>query len=67
MAVPQDRPPLSLAEAIIPIASLILLVGLSFYLFGDEGASGPNQVALVLATMIAVAVALRCKPAADFP
>ncbi|MGO4840954.1 Na+/H+ antiporter NhaC, partial [Rhizobiaceae sp. 2RAB30] len=50
---------LSLTEAVIPVASLILLVGLSYYLFGDAGASGPNQVALVVATMIAVLVARR--------
>jgi citrate lyase beta subunit len=36
-----------MAEAAIPIVALIVLVGLSFYLFGDEGAKGPNQVALV--------------------
>ena len=51
--------PLTLVEAIIPVASLILLVGLSYYLFGDAGASGPSQVALVVATMIAVLVAWR--------
>lgn len=50
---------LSLIEAVIPVAGLILLVGLSYYLFGDAGASGPNQVALVVATMIAVLVARR--------
>lgn len=55
-----DRPqPLTFVEALIPVASLIALVGLSFYLFGDAGADGPNQVALVLATMIAVIVARR--------
>src|SRR5262249_54776373 len=45
---------------IIPIASLILLVALSYYLFGDAGAAGPNQLALVVAAMIAVVVA-RCR------
>jgi len=30
-------------EAIIPIASLIVLVALSYYLFGDAGALGPNR------------------------
>jgi NhaC family Na+:H+ antiporter len=50
---------LSLFEAIIPIASLILLVAASYYLFGDAGAGGPNQVALVVATMIAVLLAWR--------
>ncbi|MEJ0078748.1 MAG: Na+/H+ antiporter NhaC family protein [Alphaproteobacteria bacterium] len=55
-----DRPQqLTLAETIIPIASLILLIALSYYLFGDAGAKGPNQVALTVATMIAVALAWR--------
>jgi NhaC family Na+:H+ antiporter len=49
----------TLLEAVIPVASLIVLVALSFYLFGDAGASGPNQVALVVATMIAVAIGRR--------
>ena len=51
---PETRPQLSLIEAIIPVASLIVLVGLSYYLFRDGGAYGPNQVAMVVATMIAV-------------
>jgi hypothetical protein len=46
-------------EALIPIASLILLVAISYYLFGDGGAFGPNQVALVVATMVAVFIASR--------
>jgi NhaC family Na+:H+ antiporter len=54
----QDRS-LTLVEAIIPIAGLILLIAVSYYLFGDAGATGPNQVALVVATMIAVFVAWR--------
>jgi len=56
MATADTPQPLTLFEAIIPIASLIVLVALSYYLFGDAGALGPNQVALVLATMIAVFV-----------
>jgi len=59
VARPRDPQPLSLLEAIVPVASLILLVGLSYYLFGDAGAAGPNQVALVVATMIAVSIAWR--------
>jgi NhaC family Na+:H+ antiporter len=54
MIRPDQPQPLTLFEAIIPVASLILLVALSFYLFGDAGAGGPNQVALVVATLIAV-------------
>jgi Na+:H+ antiporter, NhaC family len=57
MSDPDQRPQLSLIEALIPIAILIVLVGLSYYLFGDAGAKGPNQVALIVATMIAVLLA----------
>jgi NhaC family Na+:H+ antiporter len=51
--------PLSLAEAGLPIVALIILVGLSYYLFGDEGAMGPNQVALVMAALVALFVGRR--------
>ena len=56
---PDSPQPPTLTGAIIPIAGLILLVGLSYYLFGDAGAGGPNQVALVAATMVAVFMAWR--------
>ena len=56
---PAGPPLLSLAEAIIPIVGLIGLIGLSFFLFGDAGAEGPNQVALTIATMIAVLLGWR--------
>jgi NhaC family Na+:H+ antiporter len=56
---PEQPQPLTLTEAIIPVASLILLVALSYFLFGDAGAGGPNQVALVVATMIAVFIGWR--------
>ena len=59
MKRPENPQPLTLTEAIIPVASLIVLVGLSFYLFGDAGAGGPNQVALTVATMIAVFIGWR--------
>jgi NhaC family Na+:H+ antiporter len=59
----EDKPagirPLTMTEAAIPIVALIVLVGLSFYLFGDAGAKGPNQVALVLAAMIALVIGRR--------
>ena len=51
--------PLTMVEAAIPIVALIVLVGLSFYLFGDAGAKGPNQVALVMAGMIALVIGRR--------
>jgi NhaC family Na+:H+ antiporter len=59
MTHPSEPQPLTLTEAIIPIVSLIVLVGLSFYLFGDAGALGPNQVALTVAAMIAVFIGWR--------
>lgn len=54
-----EQRPLSLAEAVIPVAALIGLVALAYYLFGDAGAKGPNQVALIAATMIAVFIGWR--------
>ena len=59
MIRPDTPQPLTLIEAVIPVAALILLVALSYFLFGDKGAGGPNQVALVVATMIAVFIAWR--------
>src|SRR5262245_3080976 len=55
----KTHPPLSLVEAIIPVASLILLVGLSYYLFRSGGIDGPNQVGMVVATMITVFIGWR--------
>lgn len=55
---PTPRPP-TLLEALVPVVALIVLVGLSFLLFGDAGAEGPDQVALAVATMVAVLVATR--------
>ena len=51
--------PLTIIEAAVPIVALVLLVGLSFFLFGDAGAKGPNQVALVLAAMVALVIGRR--------
>jgi NhaC family Na+:H+ antiporter len=57
---PQPQPQkLSMLEAAIPIVSLIALVALAYFLFGDAGALGPNQVALTIATMIAVFIGWR--------
>ncbi len=49
------RPP-TFIEAVVPVVFLIALVSLSFWLFGDSAAEGPNQTALILATMVAVAM-----------
>ena len=57
---PEGTRPVTLVEALIPVVSLIVLISLSFFLFGDEGALGPNQIALVVATMVAVLIGWRC-------
>jgi NhaC family Na+:H+ antiporter len=59
MKRPGSPQPLTTVEAAVPVASLIALVALSYFLFGDAGALGPSQVALVVATMIAVYIAWR--------
>ncbi len=65
MIRPAQPEPLSLPEAALPVLALIALVGLSYFLFGDAGAGGPNQVALVFATMIAVFIGWRRGHAVD--
>jgi Na+:H+ antiporter, NhaC family len=56
---PATPQPLGLAAALAPVATLVGLLGLSFHLFGEDAASGPNQVALVFCSMVAIAVAWR--------
>ncbi|MGB8720610.1 MAG: Na+/H+ antiporter NhaC family protein [Desulfobacterales bacterium] len=64
-ATPKPARPLSLAEAVVPILALILLVGLSYFLFGDAGAKGPNQVALVIAALVATLIGRRAGHSLD--
>jgi Na+:H+ antiporter, NhaC family len=56
---PATPQPLSLAAALAPVATLIGLLGLFLRLFGEDAASGPNQVALVFCSMMAITVAWR--------
>jgi len=56
---PRAPEPLSVAEALIPVAGLVLLLGLSYVLFGDEAAAGPNQIALMFCALVASFVAVR--------
>ncbi|HRO12233.1 hypothetical protein, partial [Amaricoccus sp.] len=51
--------PLGLAAALVPVVALVGLLGLSFYLFGDAAAGGPNQIALVFCSILATLVAWR--------
>ena len=48
----------SVSQALIPVVVLIFMLGSSVYLFGDESSLGPNQIALILGTGIAVLIGL---------
>jgi NhaC family Na+:H+ antiporter len=54
---PPGRDP-TIGQAMVPVSLLIVMLASSVYLFGDESSSGPNQIALILATGTAVLVAL---------
>ena len=58
-ARPMSPEPLGLLAALVPVVALVGLLGLSFHLFGDAAAGGPNQVALVFCSLVAVYVAWR--------
>jgi Na+:H+ antiporter, NhaC family len=53
------RPQPSLAAALIPVVVLVALLGSAVALYGDGAASGPNQLALLLAAMVAAAIGWR--------
>jgi len=56
MHEPRDT---TLADALIPIVSLILMLSLSVYLFGDGSSGGPNQIVLTAGAAIAAIIAIR--------
>ncbi len=49
----------SLVDALIPVVSLVLMLGLSVHLFGADSSSGPNQIVLTIGAAIAAIVAIR--------
>lgn len=49
--IPFNRPPLYIA--LIPIGLLIVLLGINVFLFGEDSSYGSNQVALLLASLVA--------------
>jgi NhaC family Na+:H+ antiporter len=49
----------SLADALIPLAALAVLIGSALALFGLDALDGPIQVALIVCTMIAGAIAMK--------
>ena len=56
---PDAPQPPGLAAALVPVATLVGLLGLAFYLFGDAAAAGPNQIALIFCALVAMLVAWR--------
>ncbi len=49
----------TIGDALIPIVSLVVMLGLSVYLFGSDSSSGPNQIVLTLGAAIAAIVAIQ--------
>lgn len=49
----------SLLDALIPIVSLITMLGFSVYFFGDSSSSGPNQIVLLICAGIAAIIGLK--------
>lgn len=49
----------SLALSLFPIAVLVALLAGSVALFGDDNSGGPNQIALMLAAVVAAGVGIR--------
>src|SRR5688572_22754103 len=49
----------SLLDALIPVVTLVGLIGLTIWLFGTDATGGPLQVALLTSTMVAGFVALK--------
>ena len=49
----------SLLDAAIPCIALIVLLGLSYFLFGNHASSGPNQIALLFCGIIAAGIAYK--------
>lgn len=49
----------TLIDALIPVASLVLMLSLSVKLFGADSSSGPNQIVLTIGAAIAAIVSIR--------
>lgn len=49
----------SLFQALVPLMALIVMLASSVYLFGEDSSYGPNQIALLVASAIAVIIGFR--------
>lgn len=54
---PEKNP--TLVQALIPILTLITLLSLSVYLFGEDSSYGPNQIALTVGAIVAAFIGWR--------
>ena len=59
MSDPQSTRPPSMLDSLIPIFVLICLLIAGVTFFGDSSSSGPNQIALLLATGVAAVIGLK--------
>jgi len=55
----EQRPQPSFTDALIPIGSLIIMLGASVYYFGSDSSFGANQIALILSACIAGLVGMK--------
>jgi Na+:H+ antiporter, NhaC family len=58
MSTPTPRDP-GLAQSLLPVVTLIALLALSVFFYGDGSSSGANQIALLLAAMVGAVVGIR--------
>ncbi|MBT8336038.1 MAG: Na+/H+ antiporter NhaC [Gemmatimonadetes bacterium] len=58
MTSTQHREP-SRLESLVPIVALVALLGISVFLYGGDSSYGPNQIALMVAAMVAAALGIR--------
>ena len=49
----------SLLDALIPIVSLVIMMGSAVFLFEDDSSYGPNQIALLLAMGLAAIIGMK--------
>jgi NhaC family Na+:H+ antiporter len=55
----QETKQATIFDALLPVLFLICSLGGSVYLFGDSSSSGPNQIALLFSTAIALLIGLK--------
>lgn len=57
-ALPNNERPPRLWQALLPLLLLAGMLGMAVFLFKDNSSQGPNQIALILASMVAALVGL---------